>query len=536
MLVNQFPGVHVKEIPSSARPIASISTANTVFIDVFKRGPMNKAVRITSLGQFTEEFGGLWSESEASFAIQQYFLNGGSVAYVIRVGVGVAAQPFRAATGKITDDVSEGAGNDAISFEAVTEGSWGNDLRFGVGTGTGNTYDLMIRLYDGATVIVEEIYQGIDHAAAAGSENHIETMVNGVSALVTATKEGGSKPLFTDSADNQVTLDALKDLTKADLIAGTNGRDGFTPSVSGSQQRLVTAVLGDGATRTGMHALENIVPEIFNIMCLPISTYMSKENAKTLYENALKFCKDRFAFLIVDPKKAVTHDSIYADWFDAMGLAKSPNSAGYYPALSFNDPFKEGSTRTVGPSGMMAGMMARTDATRGVWKTPAGTETRFGGGTPEHILTDLEQEPLNRLGVNVLRTFPIYGSIVWGGRTLVGADAEAHEYKYVAVRRTALFIQQSLQRGLKWTVFEGNDEQLWGQIRMNVKAFMQSLHRQGAFQGKAADDAYLVKCDSETTTQADIDLGIVNLLVAFAPLKPAEFVVLNFKQLTKLPE
>ena len=185
---------------------------------------------------------------------------------------------------------------------------------------------------------------------------------------------------------------------------------------------------------------------------------------------------------------------------------------------------------------MVAGMMSRIDSTRGIWKTAAGTETRFAGGAPEYVLTDLEQEPLNRNGINALRSFPVYGNIIWGGRTLVGADALADEYKYVAVRRTALFIQQSLQKGLTWVVFEGNDERLWGNIRMNVKAFMQGLHRQGAFQGTVADDAYLVKCDAETTTQADIDLGIVNILVAFAPLKPAEFVVLNFKQLARLPE
>ena len=131
----------------------------------------------------------------------------------------------------------------------------------------------------------------------------------------------------------------------------------------------------------------------------------------------------------------------------------------------------------------------------------------------------------------MIRSFPVYGIVSWGARTLEGADVLASEWKYVPVRRTALYLEESLFRGLKWVVFEPNDEPLWAQIRLNVGAFMQNLFRQSAFQGRTAREAYFVKCDSETTTQADIDLGIVNILVGFAPLKPAEFVVLRIQQL-----
>jgi phage tail sheath protein FI len=130
-----------------------------------------------------------------------------------------------------------------------------------------------------------------------------------------------------------------------------------------------------------------------------------------------------------------------------------------------------------------------------------------------------------------LRTFPVIGPIAWGARTLEGADILTSEWKYIPVRRTALFLEESLYRGLKWVVFEPNDEPLWSQIRLNVGAFMHRLFRQGAFQGTNPKDAYLVKCDSETTTQADINLGIVNIVVGFAPLKPAEFVIIKIKQL-----
>ena len=132
--------------------------------------------------------------------------------------------------------------------------------------------------------------------------------------------------------------------------------------------------------------------------------------------------------------------------------------------------------------------------------------------------------------MNTLRVFPD-GVVSWGARTMDGDDGFASEYKYIPIRRLALFIEESLYRGLKWVVFEPNDEPLWAQIRLNVGAFMNNLFRQGAFQGQTPKDAYFVKCDSSTTTQNDRNLGIVNIVVGFAPLKPAEFVVLTLQQM-----
>ena len=146
-------------------------------------------------------------------------------------------------------------------------------------------------------------------------------------------------------------------------------------------------------------------------------------------------------------------------------------------------------------------------------------------------LNDPENGMLNPLGINCLRVFPVNGRVVWGARTLRGADQLADEYKYIPVRRLALFIEESLYRGTQWVVFEPNDEPLWAQIRLNVGAFMHNLFRQGAFQGKTPRDAYFVKCDKETTTQNDINLGIVNIVVGFAPLKPAEFVIIKIQQM-----
>jgi phage tail sheath protein FI len=174
----------------------------------------------------------------------------------------------------------------------------------------------------------------------------------------------------------------------------------------------------------------------------------------------------------------------------------------------------------------------RTDAARGVWKAPAGLEATVSGVSGLTVkLTDGENGQLNPIAVNCLRNFPNFGTVVWGSRTLDGADQLASEWKYVPVRRVALFIEESLYRGTQWVVFEPNDEPLWAQVRLNIGAFMHNLFRQGAFQGKTPNEAYFVKCDKETTTQNDINLGIVNIVVGFAPLKPAEFVIIKIQQI-----
>jgi hypothetical protein len=210
-----------------------------------------------------------------------------------------------------------------------------------------------------------------------------------------------------------------------------------------------------------------------------------------------------------------------------IGLVKD-HSAIFYPRVTINE---NGINVQIAPSGAVAGLMARIDSNRGVWKAPAGTEADIRGIVGlEYKFTDAENGVLNPHAINTLRIFPD-GIVNWGARTMDGDDDFGSEYKYIPVRRTALFIEESLYRGLKWVVFEPNDEPLWASIRLNVGAFMHGLFRQGAFQGKTKQDAYFVKCDSETTTQNDINLGIVNIWVGFAPLKPAEFVILTLQQM-----
>jgi hypothetical protein len=184
------------------------------------------------------------------------------------------------------------------------------------------------------------------------------------------------------------------------------------------------------------------------------------------------------------------------------------------------------------PCGAVAGVIARTDTQRGIWKAPAGLDAALVGVAQLSVpLTDMENGELNPKGINCLRSMPAAGRIIWGARTLQGDDRLSSEWKYIPVRRVALYIEESLYRGTQWVVFEPNDEPLWAQIRLNVGSFMHGLFRQGAFQGASPKEAYFVKCDKETTIQDDINKGIVNIMVGFAPLKPTEFVVIKIQQM-----
>jgi uncharacterized protein len=236
--------------------------------------------------------------------------------------------------------------------------------------------------------------------------------------------------------------------------------------------------------------------------------------------------------MIIDIPRKIDKVEEMSDWIDLKAHYRHKNAALYFPRLMVADPLNEYRLRSVGASGTIAGLYSKMDSTRGVWKAPAGTEVVLRGVTAlDAVITDEQNGALNPLGVNCLRNFPIYGSIVWGARTLDGSDLAGSEWKYISIRRLALFLEESLFRGTKWVVFEPNDEPLWSNIRMNIKAFMMSLFRQGAFQGSTPDEAFYVKCDSETTTQDDRNKGIVNIEVGFAPIKPAEFVVIKFQQI-----
>ena len=306
--------------------------------------------------------------------------------------------------------------------------------------------------------------------------------------------------------------------------AGEIGRDddGNPPDVSD--------YVGSEADHTGFHALDRV--DIFNLMVLPADRDISEATHLQLWGPASIYCQQRRAFLLMDAPDSWTNvDRPVATNVEVnslRALVVKDHSAVFYPKVQYSDA---GIKKLIGSSGMIAGLMARIDSTRGVWKVPAGTEADLRGVLDLEVnLTDRENGVLNKLGVNCLRKFPS-GIVNWGARTMDGADDIGSEWKYIPIRRLALFIEESLFRGTKWVVFEPNDEPLWAKIRLNVGAFMMRLFRQGAFQGSTPDQAFYVKCDAETTTQADRNLGIVNIEVGFAPLKPAEFVIIKIQQI-----
>ncbi|HEY4684560.1 MAG TPA: phage tail sheath subtilisin-like domain-containing protein [Dehalococcoidia bacterium] len=311
--------------------------------------------------------------------------------------------------------------------------------------------------------------------------------------------------------------------------AGAAGDDGTAPTSA--------EYLGNETVQTGFHALDPV--DLFNLMVLPGDEEVDRTD---LWAPASTYCEQRRAFLVVDPpdnwttstappRPAIVQDEALLNTFRSSIVKR--NAAVFYPNVVYREG---GVNKKIGPSGMLAGLMARTDSTRGVWKAPAGLDAGLRNISDLEInLTDKENGVLNKNGINALRRFPS-GLVCWGARTLDGDDDFPSEWKYVPIRRFALFLEESLFRGTKWVVFEPNDEPLWAQIRKNLRAFMMGLFRQGAFQGSSPDQAFYVKCDGETTTANDRNLGIVNIEVGFAPLKPAEFVVIRIQQMAEQAE
>ncbi len=286
---------------------------------------------------------------------------------------------------------------------------------------------------------------------------------------------------------------------------------------------------GEG-DKKGIYALENT--DLFNLLCIP--PYKDDGNIDAgIIDQVIAYCEKRRAMMIIDAPSGWTDKKTAKDGIDGSDVGSPhPNAAIFFPRLKMPNPLKDNQMETFAPCGAVAGIFARTDATRGVWKAPAGLNAVLRGVADLSVpLTDAENGELNPKGINCLRNKPPAGKIIWGSRTRVGDDMLASEWKYIPVRRLALYLQETLYRNTKWAVFEPNDEPLWAQLRLNIGAFMQNLFKQGAFQGSSPKDAYFVKCDKETTTQYDIDRGIVNIVIGFAPLKPAEFVILKFQQI-----
>jgi phage tail sheath protein FI len=525
-----YPGVYIEEIPSGVHTITGVATSITAFVGIAPRGPVGAPQFITSFADYERLFGRLAANNPMAYSVFQFYQNGGSQAIIVRV-TGTGALP---ATIAMDDD----AGASAVVLRARSAGTWGNQLRARVDAldTTGTDYNLTIR--DVGTG-QQERYAKI--SIDANSPRRLDRVLES-STLVSSTGPTNLRPTMSGNLNpGNVGADPLNPPPGSFTVGSPPSTPPFTQAEDGADGAAITDndINGIEADKTGIYTL--LKTDIFNILVFPPLALAAVDAHPTLVSNgvlsrALALCYDRRAMLVVDAP---------ATWVDiqtavtgiggfALSGESAKNAALYFPYLRITDPdsTQRGRVIDVPAAGAVAGVYARTDVQRGVWKAPAGTDASLNG-VPELSLpmTDLENGRLNPLGVNCLRSFLIYGRLVWGARTLRGADALADEYKYVPVRRLALFIEESLYRGTKWVVFEPNDEPLWAQIRLNVGAFMQQLFRQGAFQGRSPREAYFVKCDKDTTTQNDINLGIVNILVGFAPLKPAEFVIIKLQQM-----
>lgn len=660
-----FPGVYIREIPSGSRSIAGASTSIAAFVGGFARGPVDTPVRMFSLADFENNFGGLDGAHPASFAVSQFYINGGGTAYAVRVTNGAVAASVTMQDSAAANVLRATAGRMIGDRAVANPGEWGNALRIDIDYRCAipatqfNMVISEVRLQDGiAQAVRTEVYRNL--TMAAGPQNAI-AVVNAGSSLVSLDRDvawvsverpaqtgyhsrdlaitppnfallvgtpsvtvdfgGGGLPLPvafdfnalpapTTIAEAAATLQAairgahpanrlfsqatvtvegsrlriapgrnspdyapgiivsvvdVAGVVAAQLLLDANpapvppnpdmpnveqyfaeavaplglisaaaaGTDGnpLNGATAANATASANALRGNRGTRTGFYALDDV--DAFNMLSIPEASELgSAANLSSVMAPALAYVIEKRAMLFIDPLPGTDTLDEAETWLDDIAGAglRSPNSVAYYPLLRVPDPTSAGRLREIAPSGTMAGIWARTDGETGVWKAPAGTTAALRG-VPEltHVLSDPQNGVLNPQGLNALRNFDVPGNIAWGARTLMGADLLASDWKYIPVRRTALFIESSLFDGLQWAVFQPNADPLWLEIRGAVTSFMQRLFRQGAFKGTSPREAFIVRCGPDTTTQADINAGIVNVFVGFAPLQPAEFVVVSLQ-------
>ena len=516
-----YPGLYIEELPNLSHTITAAPTSVTVFVGYTdplqtKASLFGQATEIFSFTEYDKLFGGLYNNalvpSDLAYAVQQFFLNGGAVAYIValqpKLTSGGTSTPFPSPTATLGTaptgivftglEVVDALHSMTVTVLNIDSTALIADLVFAFGTHV-------------ETFRQVSLSPTVKNAAGASVANprFIETVLNGPSTLVTVGPASGGYGTFTGPAGTQVTFAYATPIPASATVF--NIAD-------------FTAVFQENTS------LDK--GPIFNLMVLPAV------HDQGVWAQAVAFCERKRAFLIMDPPPNLAADptdglALIQDVFNQNGIPTSTNSAIYFPYLTTVDSLTD-ATISLPPSGYVAGMYATIDNNRGVWKAPAGLETvlkNTTGVVPYGVITDPVAGVLNQTGINAIRVFPGIGTVIFGARTTVTQNTALPQWRYVPVRRKALFIEQSLYASLGWAVFEPNDTPLWTALRTTVEAFMLTLFNQGAFQGSKPSVAFQVVCDATTTTQTDIDNGIVNILVAFAPLVPAEFVVIQIAQL-----
>jgi hypothetical protein len=533
--LNQGPGVYLQEVPSGVHTITGVPTSITAFLGRTLWGPVNEAITVSSFDAFQSQFGGLMADSPMTYTVQDFFLNGGSTAVVIRLFAGdpvAGTAPIPAAAPAAGAPPGAAAAAVTLNLVAASPGAWGKQL----------SYSTDRNGCDSASVLKR--YTTDTWAPKAGELFNL-TLTRTLSSGKTQS-ETYSCVSVKEEAGGQFIGQVLEQSSFARYAGPPLPVVGNAPAAPAGAD---SATLTNDEYDAGLKALKKV--DVFNLLCLPPDRHDGDVITYAVQQGLLA-CAAAKATLLVDPpvakdatnpdKKPWT-DPAYVNTLDgeafahdlgiSVGDEASRFAAIYYPRVLRADPFLGGNPRKLYPAcGAIAGIIARTDATRGVWKAPAGFQAGISGiqGLADKV-DDYTTGVLNSIGVNCLRSFPATGPVVWGARTARGSDILSDDYKYLPVRRLADYIESTLVRQTAWAVFEPNDEPLWSQLRLSIGSFMADLFRQGAFQGSSRDKAYYVQCDATTTTQSDIDMGIVNVQIGFAPLKPAEFVVLYLQQI-----
>lgn len=513
----QTPGVYIEELPSGSRPIEAVGTSTACFLGYAVRGPLTAPTLIGSWDDYERLYGSVRPDTETvagaaaplgdalGHAVSAFFSNGGSKAYVVRL-----------ATGAATSTQSLNNGGVLLTVSAANAGAWGDGLvlRLTSRTEAGATvFDARVgRVVDGDFVVEETLGSVVPET---GRSNSMPAVVNSASKLVRVVIPVGREAAL------RTHLEAAAVPTDVTLAGGV---DGTAPGAAQFQ-----------AAFAALARVRDI-----NILLLPGQRWDA--TGRPLLEQAIAHCeamRNRMVIIDLPPGQELDNEGEV----DALDLSTSTYAAAYYPWPLVANPYYSidpnpatgagpGQPRTVlvSPAAMVAGLWAKTDSRRGVWKAPAGIEFPLVGASAlEFTVDNTEQDFLNPAGVNALRRMPGFGPVVWGTRTR--STRANPEWRYVPVRRTAIFIEESIAGGIQWAVFEPNDHRLWSSLRANIESFMNGLFRVGAFQGEKATDAYFVKCGlGQTMTQDDIDRGQVIVLVGFAPLKPAEFVIVRIQQ------
>ena len=527
------PGVYVREVPSGVRTIEAVPTSTTIFVGETERGPL-RPTKVRGVSEYERLFGGyLRVDASAStpivrvttrYAMDAFFRNGGGTAYILR-----AADSASVAATRDYEDGATVISADLVA--AASPGAWGNDLYVvftASSDGDANRFRMVVFARDldsGDTNFVEDWDRlSLD----AGDESYVLDVVARSSYIRWLGSPDFSLASFIDEAaaagqSGNPANWSLAGLSATQLSSGSGGDSAFTPA---SLASLLSELDG--------------VDDAALVVATPDAWVQGGDGFAQWYDALRTYVDNRpklDLFFIGDlPRQDLAANATGAasaiqSLVSGGGFTRSDMTGVYWPHLEVADPIGAGSsaTITVPPASAVAGLFARTDSRRGVWKAPAGTEATVGGlvGVEWEIL-DRQQADLNPQGVNAIRLIPGAGTVIWGARTL----RPSSEWRYVPVRRTAMFLRKSIYNGIQWAVFEPNDEELWASLRATIAAFMETQFRNGAFAGTSSREAYFVKVDAETTTEIEQAAGVVNVLVGFAPLRPAEFVVVQLSQKT----